>query len=163
MYDPRIIANFIIWQSSLDGRPITNLALQKLLYLSHAQFLMRFKKPLLKGYFEAWKFGPVMPSIYKELKSHGRLPIKTLFEDSDLFTGEIRPLPTITDENVIRHLRGVCFYFEQFTAGQLVDVTHAEDGPWHYVWNKSKTDSFADRRISDTVTASRFANLKLSV
>lgn len=160
MYDPRIIANYIIRHASESERPVTNLALQKLLYLAHAQFYIRFKKPLVKGYFEAWQFGPVMPSIYRELKKFGRDPIQEEFLDVDLFTGEVRSLPFIDEEDVVSHLEDVTHYFKKYSAGQLVDVTHAEGGPWHYVWHKSRTDPFADRRISDNVTLSRFANLK---
>ena len=162
-YDPRIIANFIIADSMAKNRPITNLALQKLLYLAHAQFFMGHDKPLVSGYFEAWKFGPVMPSIYKTLKKFGREPITELFEEIDLFSGEVSQLPQLRDQHVIDHLTGVLFYFGRYSAGQLVDVTHASEGPWHHIWHKSRTDPFADRRISDSVTKSRFAKLKLSV
>ena len=163
MYDPRIVANFIIRQARQDNREITNLALQKLLYLAHAHFYVRFKKPLITGYFEAWKFGPVMPSLYRELKRFGRKPIDQEFEDVDLFSGKVEKLPDIDDPEVLDLLSDVCFHYKKFSAGKLVDVTHADEGPWHYVWNKSQTDPFADRRISDSVTESRFANLKLSV
>lgn len=161
--DPRIICNHIISASLRDDRPVTNLAIQKLLYLTHAHHLMRHDLPLVSGHFEAWQFGPVMPAIYKELKPFGRHAINRLFEDVDLFSGEVRPLPGVDDPVVLELLDEVLFHYKKFSAGQLVDVTHATDGPWHYVWHKSRTDPFADRRISDMITRSRFGNLKRSV
>ncbi len=44
---------------------LTQLELQKLLYLSHMIHLGFYKSPLVYGDFEAWEFGPVHPELYK--------------------------------------------------------------------------------------------------
>jgi len=60
-YDARAIANLMLDEASEMDRGVTNLALQKLLYFAHSLFLIEYKRPLVSGYFEAWKLGPVHP------------------------------------------------------------------------------------------------------
>lgn len=54
-YDPREIANGILNEGDRLGRPVTHLALQKLLYFAHALFLIERKQPLVSGYFQLGK------------------------------------------------------------------------------------------------------------
>jgi uncharacterized phage-associated protein len=63
-YDPRVVANAIIDRAAQEGQPVTHIALQKLLYFAHGLFLLRHRKPLVSGYFEAWTYGPVHPAVY---------------------------------------------------------------------------------------------------
>ena len=76
-----------------NGRPITNLALQKLLYFAHALFLIERKRPLVSGYFEAWEFGPVHPAVYQSFKDARDKPIT--------FRAEKRNLVTSATEEII--------------------------------------------------------------
>jgi uncharacterized phage-associated protein len=55
IYDPRSICNLILDEAGSAARPITNLALQKLLYFTHALHLVETKSPLVTGFFEAWQ------------------------------------------------------------------------------------------------------------
>ncbi|MFK4532089.1 putative phage-associated protein [Bradyrhizobium ottawaense] len=52
VYDPRCIANLMLDESERIGQPLTNLALQKLLYFAHAIYLIEHRRPLVSGYFE---------------------------------------------------------------------------------------------------------------
>ena len=63
-YDPRVVANLILDIRDELNLETTNLELQKLLYFSHAFSLNRFDVPLVSGFFEAWKNGPVNPAVY---------------------------------------------------------------------------------------------------
>jgi uncharacterized phage-associated protein len=49
--------------------------LQKLLFFTHADFLIRTGRPLIKQEFEAWDYGPVIPSLYREFKKFKDQPI----------------------------------------------------------------------------------------
>ena len=53
-----------------DG-PVTNLALQKLLYLSHMVHSGRGRGLLASNHFQAWDYGPVEPQLYHKLKAYG--------------------------------------------------------------------------------------------
>src|SRR3546814_10577509 len=74
-YDPRGVANLLLDLAEVRQKPISNLVLQKLLYFAHGRFLIESKKPLLAGYFEAWQFGPVHPTVYHAFKAATDRPI----------------------------------------------------------------------------------------
>lgn len=55
------VANFVIWECDKAKHPVTNLKLQRILYLLYGQFWSRYKEELFPAYFVAWKLGPVDP------------------------------------------------------------------------------------------------------
>ncbi len=57
---------------------ITNLQLQKLLYLSYGEYFLIERDELPYLQFEAWKMGPVIREIYDRCKSYGYKPIESL-------------------------------------------------------------------------------------
>ena len=65
----------------LSGWRISNLPLQKMLYLSHMFHWGRVKQPLIDGRFEAWNLGPVQPDLYHKVKPYGAAPIPDIFLD----------------------------------------------------------------------------------
>ena len=68
-WNEKEIANLILSWGKDDGIDITPLKLQKLIYFCHVDFLKRFDVPLVSGEFQAWKFGPVLPSVYEEFSN----------------------------------------------------------------------------------------------
>ncbi|RWO77206.1 type II toxin-antitoxin system antitoxin SocA domain-containing protein [Mesorhizobium sp.] len=51
-----------------SGWSLSNLELQKILYLAHMFYLGRTGEPLVSGHFEAWDYGPVHPDLYHRVK-----------------------------------------------------------------------------------------------
>src|SRR5437667_343554 len=97
---------------------ITPLKLQKLLYFGQAASLSLFNKKLFNDGIEAWKFGPVVSSIYHQYKNKQNLPIvkssgeyKQIDEDTSKFIGEVFNL------------------FDKYSARELVEITHRH-APW---------------------------------
>src|SRR6266478_1478173 len=103
-YDSRAIANLILDEGHRSECPITNLALQKLLYFAHGLFLIERKRPLVSGYFEAWKLGPVHPAAYQAFKSAGDKPITFRASRLNLLTGELSPIPPPSEPDVRQHI-----------------------------------------------------------
>ena len=103
---------------------LSNLELQKLLYLGHMLHLGEKAGPLVMGRFEAWDYGPVQPGLYHEVKAFGRGPIRNFFHGA----GAV-PAGTEADvlDEVMKHLRNA-------PPGRLVAITHWEKGAWakHY-------------------------------
>jgi uncharacterized phage-associated protein len=162
-HDPRAIANLMLDEADRDGIEITNLALQKLLYFAHGLYLTQTKKPLVSGYFEAWQYGPVHPSVYRAFKDCGSSAISTRAEGKDPLTGQPRPIREIEDRAVLRLVRRVLHAYGPMSPGRLVDLAHAKDSPWHYIVDKSRTSVAFGLRIPDNVIIDRFQNHKVSV
>jgi len=162
-YDPRAVANLLVSLARQNGRSLSNLALQKLLYFAHALFLVETKQPLLKGYFEAWKYGPVHPVVYQAFKGAGDRPIDFMARGVDLGTGAETELPAPTSPDVYRVLNRIFAAYGGMTPGRLVEVTHAKNAPWDFVVNKNKTGVAFGQRIPDNVIVERFKHHKVPV
>ena len=163
MYDPRIIANMIVEEGQKTGRPVTNLALQKLLYFAYALFLVERKRQLVSGYFEAWQYGPVHPTVYEAFKAAEDRPITFPATAVNALTGERVLLPSPDDPEVVQHIRRVMSSYGRLTPGRLVDISHAKDAPWHFIVESAKHTVAIGLRISDDVIKERFKHHKVSV
>jgi uncharacterized phage-associated protein len=162
-YDPRSIANLMLEEGHRRDTPITNLALQKLLYFAHALFLVERKRPLVSGNFEAWQYGPVHPAVYEAFKGGGDRPITTRATGINVVTGQRIELPLPENPEVKRHIERVMLSYGSLTPGRLVDISHAKDAPWHFIVNKGRTSIAFGLRISDDVIRDRFKFHKVSV
>lgn len=100
---------------------LSNLKLQKLIYLAHMFHMGRHDgEPLVHGSFEAWDYGPVHPELYHKAKVYGSAPVKTI--PAGLELGEDSPEAAILNEayDALGDTR----------AGQLVNATHRKGGAW---------------------------------
>lgn len=161
-FDPRAVANAILSRAMTEHLPVTHIALQKLLYFAHGLFLLRHRKPLVSGYFEAWNYGPVHPAVYAAFKSSGREPITCRARRKDLRTGELLDLPELNDMPARRVINQTLGAYGDLTAGQLVSLSHARDGPWDIVSKAAQSRSTIGLRISNELIAKQFQFHKLS-
>lgn len=135
IYDGRAIANFVLDMCDEVGRPISNLALQKIVYFCHVWSLIELNRPLIKHSFEAWEFGPVLPYLYREFKNSDRSPITTRATAFDPNSGASRIAEYEFDSETRRLLGKVVSFYSQLRASDLVKLSHAEGGPWDEAWN----------------------------
>lgn len=72
-------ADYIIKKALDIEKKITNLQLQKILFVISAEYKNRFNEyPFFKeDKFEAWGYGPVIPSVYREYKTFGSSSIQS--------------------------------------------------------------------------------------
>ena len=155
LYDPRAVANLIL---DVIHRPVTNLALQKLLYFLHGAYLLRSKKALVTGYFEAWTYGPVHPAVYSAFKEFEGTGITSRATKKDLRTGEISEIQAPIEPELLKFTRKTIHSLEDLTAGQLVTLSHARDGPWDMVYKRSKNEHMLGLRISNEAIRDRYKN-----
>jgi len=105
----------------LSNWSLSNLQLQKLLYLAHMVSLGEKGVPLNDGQpFQAWDLGPVQPDVYQRVKAYGSSSIPNIFpmqtyESSDW---EYEVLKDIYDQ------------LGDKPASKLVAITHWDDGAW---------------------------------
>jgi uncharacterized phage-associated protein len=144
-------------------RPLTNLALQKLLYFAHAIYLIETKTPLVSGYFEAWQYGPVHPAAYAAFKSAGSRPIAFRAVKQNPLTGETFPLPNPTSPDVVSCVSRISATYARMTPGRLVEVSHAPGAPWHFIVEKARESVAFGMRIPDNIIVARFNRHKVPV
>lgn len=74
-YPVNDVANYILRYMKRENKSITNLHLQGLLYFLWVEFFNRTGSALFGENFEAWKFGPVIRSVYDKFCMNGGFPI----------------------------------------------------------------------------------------
>lgn len=156
MHDGRAIANFVLDVCDVQERELTHLSLQKLVFFCHAWSLVKLERPLVKHQFEAWQFGPVLQYLYRDFKSSERSPIKYRSKKLDFSTGQKVAVAYDLDEPTQELLRRVIGFYSRLRPGTLVELSHAEDGPWHQVWNHSDNVN-PGMTISDDAIRNYFA------
>lgn len=139
MYDVRAIANWFLDKAQKSGEELTAMKLQKLAYVSHGWYLAFTGGPLVHDAVEAWRWGPVFRSLYREFREFGSQPIKqraTAFDGSSL---EERVI-TIDDygdsREMNRFLEAIWETYGDYSAVQLSAITHQEGTPWRQMYER---------------------------
>lgn len=148
-YDPRAIANSLLELAWKFDLPVTHLSLQKTIYFLHAQFLREFHGPLCKGYFEAWKHGPVHPQIWSAFRNSGRGVIRHCAYGMDIKTGIPKKIAEISNRKVLLFLSTKGLELLTIPAPRLVGMSHVPGGPWDRVTRDSRGQREYGGRISD--------------
>ncbi len=118
------VAKYIITESMRMDKPVSNLKLQKLLYFVQGVTLIMTGKPAFDDSLEAWKYGPVVPSVYYNFSSYGSDPILMEYmSDVDL-------------DSIRDHIDYVIDTFKDTSAISLVNETHRKGSPWYYAYNQ---------------------------
>jgi uncharacterized phage-associated protein len=148
--------NFFL-KSGIPG--LTNLKVNKLLYISHGLILANLHIPLLNKKYhedvEAWKLGPVVPSVYHELKCFGKEIITVndpsfescLSEETEI-DGIVRVIPEIKDDKVSKVLEWVKDTFGKYSAQALVELTHERNTPWSQVYEEGTSGAKIDDELT---------------
>ncbi|QKF64112.1 Panacea domain-containing protein [Campylobacter corcagiensis] len=122
------VAKYILAKCTNDGHPISNLQLQKILYYIQYEFLTKYDEPLFEDDFEAWKFGPVIPSIYYKYCAGGSLKIisnDNADEDfNDLYLNQKYVIDEIVEKQRIKY------------PWNLVNEVHKKNKAWDKVFSQ---------------------------
>ncbi len=134
-HNPITIANHFIGLSE-DG--LTLMQLLKLSYISHGFTLALLDKPLADEYAEAWRFGPVFPSIYHEFKYEKPEPIKNKAKRANMEKKKLEDFISNFDEDERGIMKFTHGKYGKLDGWKLSAITHAEDAPWHKAWEEGK-------------------------
>ena len=72
------IANYFIRRGQVENNPVDPLKVQKLVYLAHGWHLFFLNTPLISEEIEAWRYGPVVPPLYRMLREYRSAPVDKL-------------------------------------------------------------------------------------
>src|SRR5690242_19451838 len=75
-FSAKAVANEFLKLAKEEHRTLSPMQVIKLVYLAHGWYLAITGRPLLDERVQAWRFGPVVPSIYHEFKKYGNGPIE---------------------------------------------------------------------------------------
>ncbi len=92
-----------------------------------------YQVPLIGEDVEAWKYGPVVPSVYYDFRQYGREPIQS--QRAAFIDGELR-IPSVNDEETQQLLDSVWNAYHGLNGLQLSDITHRPQTPWDITWNQ---------------------------
>lgn len=136
-YKAAHIANFILNSADKEARGVSILKLLKLVYIFFGWVsALHSGKYLFSDPIEAWKYGPVVPSLYYELRRFGREPIRgARVHIYDAFGDEPPRQPTEEeiagkDRELFETLKVIWDSYKDAPAEHLVALTHREDTPW---------------------------------
>ncbi|MGV4404975.1 Panacea domain-containing protein [Ornithobacterium rhinotracheale] len=133
------LANSFIKKAEQENGDISLLKLLKLCYFAQGFSLAILNRPIFDDdVIEAWRYGPVIPSLYHELKhfkseSLIRRRVTDTYLDDDLnFVDDTIYLKEGSEDLKIVDI--VWNLYGQYSAVDLVDMTHRKGTPWDLVY-----------------------------
>jgi uncharacterized phage-associated protein len=119
-----LVADDILKIAKRRGVSLTPMQLMKLVYIAYGWHLAMNGARLFRSNIEAWKYGPVIPELYKVIKRFGRDEIP-----SEL----ISDLP-ITNSELNDFLESIVDNYGHYSGIALSNLTHMQGTPWHQVF-----------------------------
>jgi len=151
---PSNVAKYFLYRAIQDGELVSPLRMQKLLYYAYSWTLVRNKKKLFDEKIEAWPSGPVVPSLYRELKGYGSAPIdeKYLGVKNEV---ELKAVFSKFPKDVKATLDKVYEDYMTKTAFELVTLTHSEK-PWAETRKGLLATESSNKPISDDLIIQQY-------
>ena len=144
-HDARRIADSLISKGLVAEEPLTPLQIIKLVYFCHGWCLGLYERPLSIQPVRAWKYGPVIPVVYRALRSYGDSPVTSPISNTEPQFDEIESDLIAQVYEKYGHLSGI----------RLSGLTHAPGTPWHTVWRQKGRDAV----IPDALIQKYYARL----
>lgn len=108
-----------------SGWRLDNLALQKILYLSHMFSLSNDEAPLVAGQFQATDCGPIHPQLYHKAKVFGARPVGNIFHE----------YPELSNARAAQILDQANHSLGNASPALLVAITQRKHGAWGMRYN----------------------------
>lgn len=107
---------------------LTNMQLQKMVYIAHGFNLALFNTKLYYEDTRAWNFGPVVPELYEKLQKYGSNKVKEKINNKSFNF----------DDNNLKIIKAVYKKYKQYDGMQLSNLTHQQGTPWSVTWDVNK-------------------------
>ena len=155
---PVLVADYLI--ANARG-PLTPLQVIKMAYIAHGYSLAILDEPLVEEAVEAWRYGPVMPSVYHSAKRYGGGRITELLysgirtDDAGGMNGARKFFRDLIPQRQRAILDGVLDVYGGFTGIELTNMTHVDGSPWKRYYKRG----VAGRRIPNDVIRDHYREL----
>ena len=154
------VANYFIELANSKGVQLRQMGLMKRVYITHGFCLALYDKPALDPRFdmvEAWRHGPVIPSVYHSFKYNGNNPItdmSCIIEDIQK-DGDLKILtPKLHDEDVKKMANMVWELYKNTKDFELVELLHRQGTPWALCYVEGQ-----NKEIPDLYTSAYYRKL----
>jgi uncharacterized phage-associated protein len=145
-------ANEFLRRARASDKKLTQMHLQKLVYLSHGWTLALIGQPLIEDDIEAWAYGPVIRRLYDATRQYGSNTVTRLIR-----WGDDTPFRLDDDGEAIEVFPGeeetlvssVWDAYKNLHAFQMSALTHADDSPWSAVFKEGKNRVIPNHLIRD--------------
>ena len=141
--DPLVIANYLLRRSWAQGKEgLEPVPIIKLVYIAHGFFLAHYDKPLIREPVQAWKYGPIISSLYHAVKGRGESkPVRELLagagDGSDLSKDEKELLDEVLKS-----------YGDQ-TSPELSSIANKRGSPWKKIWKGTHPEDIPNVLIKE--------------
>lgn len=149
------VANYFVELSKRDKVPLRLLGLVKRVYIAHGFSLAITGRPLIDPRFdriEAWKYGPVIPSVYHSFKHNKYDPITepaVIARWNMAKAMEEFEVPELKNEEDKRLVELIWKRYKQLSDRDLVSLTHEPGTPWSMVYAEGENRVIPDERTRD--------------
>lgn len=145
-YRAASIANEFLDLGDKAEKKITQIEIQKLVYFAHGWNLALLDQPLIGEQIEAWKYGPVVRTLYSAFRDYGSDPITQKAMDWGIKQGKfVSSTPSMqscdpVQDGVARLLVEVVWNkYGSLAPFRLVEITHLPGSPWQVAFAENKT------------------------
>ena len=149
-YKAKQIANAFLTLANRDGKAVDPMKLQKsfLDFVNGYYMAENDGQPLVNEYFEAWDYGPVVPTVYYEFREYRERPIRRFAYTWDRRSGRHIVAPQPTDELIAElTITWVWENYGIFTGPELSAMTHKEGGPWASARGRAANSHMRNERV----------------
>ncbi|MFD1302557.1 Panacea domain-containing protein [Methylobacterium marchantiae] len=160
MQDARAIANHILSNYDSLSMNITNLKINKIIYLVHGWYFARKNEALIRNHFEAWQYGPVIRVVFDSFSKFGDQPIteKALYMDHKL--GKMRSVDFVASTKIdFELIKKITDFYIKYSASELVTLTHKNGSPWHTIFHNLEENKGIRDRIPNELIYAYFCSL----
>lgn len=137
-YDVHDVASTIISEALALGTPISNLQLQKMLYLCQLAYVREHAKLLFPEPIVAWQYGPVVKVSYYEYAYKGASSLRNPHATKDMvdgvWVGSSVPVRSLGGE-ALSVIRPIVRTWCERPLWDIVGETHKRGGPWDLTYN----------------------------
>jgi uncharacterized phage-associated protein len=137
------IANYFIKKSLDTATELTPMKLVKLVYISHGWNLGLKGEPLINEAVQAWKYGPVVKSVYQAFKKYGSEQVTSLETE---FVGNSLITPCASEEETPL-LDKIWDVYGKMNGIQLSSLTHQPGTPWDIIWHRQGGNIVSGKQI----------------
>jgi uncharacterized phage-associated protein len=129
MYLAMTVAKYIVSKCTREKSPISNLQLQKLLYLIQKESLEINDEPIFVDEIEAWRFGPAVPNVFFYFSGYGAMPIVFEYVVDEIEDDDRELIDDVVDRKKMLHPWD---YLEEICG---------DGGAWCRVWDGGAGDN----------------------